>query len=177
MRLYIILVGLFFILDSTFAQQPKYQTFKSKMSLIGEKDAEKFQFDNDKITVALDYKTGSFISRLKNTDFKIDKNYATDKEQIEEEEIVLEGILPIEAMIDQKAIRANYKTELKLTTPDDVFILHFDIEVNKPGSKNKGYRIFMMRGIIYNDETNFPAFEGFDNEIAIILTFNAFWNN
>ena len=174
--LVIIIIQLVFLANITFAQQAKYQTFKAKMTLIGEKDGKQQQWDNNDITVALDYESGNFISKLKNTDFLNKETYNTlQNEENEERELKLTGTFPIERIIDQKPINATYNVEMELTTPDDSFILNCNIEVTKPGEGQKGYRIFIMRGIIYNDETNFKAFEGYENEITIILAFNAFW--
>ncbi len=174
--LVIIIIQLVFLANITFAQQAKYQTFKAKMTLLGEKDGKQQQWDNNDITVALDYESGNFISKLKNTDFLNKETYNTlQNEENEERELKLTGTFPIERIIDQKPINATYNVEMELTTPDDSFILNCNIEVTKPGEGQKGYRIFIMRGIIYNDETNFKAFEGYENEITIILAFNAFW--
>jgi len=160
------------------AQQAKYQTFKAKMTLVGEKEGQQKQWDNESITVALDYETGNFISRMYNTDFN--EKYGSGEsanEDIEREDIVLKGIFPIERIIDQKSINATYDVEMELTTPADTFILNFTIEVTKPGEGKAAYRIFLMRSTLYNDQTNFKAFEGYENDISILLAFNAYWNN
>lgn len=174
----LVLIQLVFVANITFAQQAKFQTFKAKMTVVGEKDGEQLQWDNNDITVALDYENGNFISKLRNTDFLNKETYnSLQNEEIEERELKLTGTFPIEKIIDQKPINATYNVEMELTTPEDIFILNFNVEVTRPGEGQKGYRIFIMRGILYNDETNFDAFIGYENEINIILTFNAFWNN
>lgn len=161
---------------TTYAQQSKYQTYTSKMSLIGIKNTEKIQFDNNNITVQLDYKTGEFISRLKNTDFRLkDSFYENNGVKTDERELILKGILPINDIINQKSKVANYKTELQLIDGDEIYHINYDLQIQKPGGGNANYRIFLMKGTIYNDETQFPAFEGFENEISMILSFNAFW--
>jgi len=176
--LIVVLIQLVFITNISFAQQAKYQTFKAKMTVVGEKDGEQQQWNNNDITVSLDYESGNFISRLKNTDFLNKETYNTlQNEENDERELKLTGTFPIERIIDQKPINATYNVEMQLTTPEDTFILNFNVEVTKPGEGQKGYRIFLVRGILYNDETNFEAFVGYENEISIILAFNAFWNN
>jgi len=171
------LINIILISNYGFSQQAKYQTFKAKMTIIGEKEGEKMQWDNNNITVALDYENGNFISRLKNTDFYL-KEYELQEteENIEERGIQLKGIFPIEQMIDQRAINASYNVELELITTDDSYFLNFNIDVTRPNDGQKTYRIFIMRGIFYNDETNFSAFEGYENEINLIVAFNAFSN-
>ena len=174
----LILTQILFLSASVFAQQAKYQTFKAKMTLIGEKDAVQKQWDNENITVALDYQTGNFISRMHNTDFN--EKYASGEsanDEIKREDIVLKGIFPIERIIDQKSINASYDVEMELITSDESIILNFTVEVTKPGEGKASYRIFIMRSTLYNDQTNFKAFEGYENEISIILALNAYWNN
>lgn len=174
--LLISLIHVILISNFTFAQQVKYQTFKAKMSIIGEKDGEKMQWDNNNITVALDYENGNFISRLKNTDFYFkDDIIPINDDEREEREIILKGIFPINQMINQRQINATYNLELELITPNGSYFLNFNIDVTRPND-GKSYRIFVMRGIFYNDETNFPAFKGYQNEINLILGFNAFSN-
>ncbi len=176
--LIVVLIQIVFVANIAFAQQAKFQTFKAKMTVVGEKDGEQQQWDNNDITVALDYENGNFISRLKNTDFYNKETYNTlQNEETEERELKLTGTFPIEKIIDQKSINATYNVEMELTTPSDTFILNINVEVTRPGEGQKGYRIFIMRGILYNDETNFDAFVSYENEISIILAFNAFWNN
>lgn len=176
--LLISLIHVILVSSFTFAQQVKYQTFKAKMSIIGEKDGEKMQWDNNNITVALDYENGNFISRLKNTDFYLKEHeIPINDEEREEKEIILKGIFPIEQIIDQRQINATYNLELELITPDGSYFLNFNVDVTRPNDGQKTYRIFIMRGIFYNDETNFPAFKGYENEINLILAFNAFSNN
>lgn len=175
----ILLISLIHVIlfsNFTFAQQVKYQTFKAKMSIVGEKDGEKMQWDNNNITVALDYENGNFISRLKNTDFYLkDNDFPINEAEREEREIILKGIFPINQMINQRQINATYNLELELITPNGSYFLNFNIDVTRPND-GQSYRIFVMRGIFYNDETNFPAFKGYQNEINLILGFNAFSN-
>lgn len=177
--LLISLIHILLISNSSFAQQVKYQTFKAKMSIIGEKEGKKVQWDNNNITVALDYENGNFISRLKNTDFfvKEDNNAPELDENREEREILLKGIFPIESIINQRAINASYNVELELITPDGSYFINFNIDITRPNDGQRTYRIFIMRGIFYNDETNFPAFVGCENEINLVVAFNAFSNN
>jgi len=172
------LTQILFLSAGVFAQQAKYQTFKAKMTLIGEREGEQKQWDNDNITVALDYETGNFISRMYNTDF-IEKYAGGDipEDEFNKEDIVLKGTFPIERIIDQKPITASYDVEMELTTPADTFILNFTIEVSRPGEGKAAYRIFLMRSTLYNDQTNFKAFKGYENEISMLLAFNAYWNN
>jgi hypothetical protein len=160
------------------AQESKYKTFKAKMELIGEKNGEKIQWENNNITVSLDYKTGNFISQIKNTDF-YEKQFRDQEnnKNIEQRVIVLKGIFPIERIIDQKPINATYNVDMELNTPEDIYPLNFNVGVTKPGKGPNAYRVFVMQGKIYNNETNFPKLKGFENEIEIIVTFNAFWNN
>ena len=174
----ILLIGLISIIlisNYGFSQQAKYQTFKAKMKIIGMKDGEKMEWDNDNILVVLDYESGNFSTKLENTDFYLNDFKRTDTEDdIEERELLLKGILPIERIIDQIPINANYNFELEFITPDESYFLNFNTEITKPGSGENNYRIFIMRGIIYNDVTNFPAFKDYENEINIIIAFNAF---
>jgi len=174
----IILSLLSFILISgnIIAQDTKYQTFKAQLKLIGQKDDQKYQWDNNKLTVALDYKTGNFISKFKNTDF-ISENDPVDYESIETKEIILRGVFPIEAIIHQKAINAKYNVELELETEEGSYILNFNVDITRPNTGQGSYRVFLMDGIIYNDQTNFPRLKELDNEINLIIAFNGFSNN
>ena len=170
------LINIFFFVGICFSQQVKYQTFKAQMNLIGDKDGVNYQWENTNITAALDYRTGDFISRLKNTDFnQKNDNSSAIADTIEQREIILQGNFPIEAIINQKQIYAKYIVELELIIENELHNLNFTVEITRPGGDGQ-YRIFVLKGIIYNDETNFPSFVGFDNEITIILAFNALIN-
>ena len=113
------------------------------MELSGNKDGKRIQWENNNITVALDYKTGNFISRIKNTDFyeKQFRDQATN-ENIEQKEILLKGIFPIEQIIDQKSINATYNIELELITPEGSSVINFNVDVSKPGKGQNAYRVF-----------------------------------
>lgn len=174
----LLLTQIILLTSICFSQESKYQTFKAKMELGGDKNGEQIKWENNNITVALDYKTGNFISRIKNTDFyeKQFRDQATT-ENIEQKEILLKGIFPIEQIIDQKSINATYNVELELITQEGSNVINFNVDVSKPGKGKNAYRVFIMRGIIYNDETNFPKLKDFENEINMNVVFNAIWNN
>lgn len=158
------------------AQQPGYKTLRSSVKLIAVEGDETYQWENTDNTVFLDYKTGDFKVRLKNRDFYNPLHPAPDDPGLEEEEreYLLQGILPINEIINQKSTNQNYSIELQLVCDDLRMIetIQFNMTITKPGSASQTYRIFTLKGILYNDELNLPYFEGFDNEIEMYITFN-----
>jgi hypothetical protein len=164
-----------------FAQQTKYVTHNTMMKIKAKKFGEPVEWENKNVTVNFDYKTGEFITYLTNTDFV---NPNADMRMIKEAEVqrrqvTLGGMLPISEIIAQQQETQNYKVELQLIA-EELDISHtilFDMLITKPKSgESKSNRFFTLNGILYNDQTNLPAFEGYENEIQIWLMFSGFMN-
>ena len=179
MKLISITLLMLFFTIALFAQQPQYQTYTAIMKISAVKEGEQFQWENKNITVRLDYKTGEFISRLKNHDFeKTGTPAATIADSTEQEmEYTLKGIFPVYDIINQKSINQNYTVELILNN-DDLRLREsvlFDMQITRPNSgQNSSYRVFSLHGKLYNNQLNLPAFEGYDDEIEIWLLFNGY---
>jgi len=172
---------LFFSATILLAQQSKYVTHNSLMKIKASKNAESLEWENKNVSVNLDYKTGEFITYLTNTDFvKPDQdNYMTKESDAPRRQLTLEGTLPISDIINQKQETQNYKVELHLNI-DELNLsetILFDMLITRPETgESKSYRMFTLNGILYNDQTNLPAFQGYDNEIQIWLLFSGFMN-
>ncbi len=180
MRITLFIISLFLLLNPAFPQETRYQTYKAQLKINANKDGEIYKWENKNITVTLDYRTGEFLLKLKNTDFQQTEGNSTatpddEKQQIEYQ---FNGILPVNDILHQKSITTTYPVELQLSC-DELDInqtLNFQMEVTRPGSGSGGYRIFSLNGKLYNDELNIPAFDGFDNEVELWIVFNAFSN-
>lgn len=162
------------------AQQPQYQTYTAILKIVATKDGEQLKWENKNILVRLDYKIGEFITRLKNVDFQNSDQFnqpAADS-TIQEMEYTFKGIFPIRDIINQKQIKQQYTVELLLNN-EELSIREpvlFDMTITRPSSGEGNYRVFSLRGKLYNDQLQLPAFEGFDDEIEIWLAFNGFMN-
>lgn len=173
----IIFLALVFSLSlQLLAQQPSYKTIRSSVTLIAVKDNEPYQWENTDNTVFLDYKNGDFKVRLKNRDFYNPLHPEPEDSDLadEEREFLLQGILPINEIINQKMTHQSYQIELQLIC-DALRMnetIQFNMTITRPGSSSQNYRIFALQGILYNDQLNLPFFEGFDNEVEMHINFN-----
>jgi hypothetical protein len=163
------------------SQDAQYLTHNSMMKIKAGKKGESVEWQNDNVSVRLDYRTGEFITYLSNTDFmKPGEDAGMIKEsEIQKRQLTFSGTLPISDIINQQQSTQNYKVELNLETEDlDLSeTILFDMLITKPESANsKSYRMFTLNGILYNDQTNLPAFSGYDNEIQLWLIFTGFMN-
>ena len=181
MRIIIILTSFFLLLQSAPAQQTRYQTNKAALKISAFKNGENYQWENKEILVFLDYRTGNFVTRLKNTDFRstVHPEFHVLPPAEEETEYLFKGILPINDIINQKSINQTYPIELQIVNEalglDET--LSMQMTITRPGSGAANYRVFSLAGKMYNDQLQLPAFLGFDNEIEIWIVFNAFSNN
>ncbi len=164
-----------------FAQETQYQTISATLKITAVKNGETYNLENKNVAVRLNYKNGDFLVRLKNTDFQQAANkhttLQTNTNDNDEREYIFKGILPVNALINQKSINRAYPVELQLIC-DDLNInetLHFNMSVTRPGSGS--YRIFSLSGTLYNEEVKIPAFNGYDNKVEMVLLFNAINNN
>lgn len=179
MRTYIFLLLISFAFATAPAQTVRYQTYTAVMKISATKDGQQFQWENKKISVVLDYKTGNFTCRLKNTDFydpRHPQNFETDT-VLNQLEYTLSGIFPIRDIIHQQTIRQDYKVELQLTNQELMLnqTILFDMNIMRPNPSGGGnYRVFTMEGKLNNAETGLPAFRKFDDEITIRLGFNGY---
>ena len=163
-----------------FMQQTQYQTYTSVMKISASKGGETYQWENKNISVRLDYKTGHFITRLRNTDFhQNQQSFQQLTDSVKQElEYTFKGTFPINDILNQKQINQNYTVELELNN-NDLSIretLLFNMTITRPSSGGSDYRVFSLHGKLYNDQLQLPAFEGFDDEIEIWLAFNGFMN-
>lgn len=180
MRIFLIIVLALFSALPAFVQQTQYQTYTSVLKINASKDGETYQWENKNISVRLDYKTGDFITRLRNTDFRQNQQSFTQVvDSVDQElEYTFKGTFPINDILNQKQINQNYTVELELNN-NELSIretLLFDMTITRPSSGDGNYRVFSLHGKMYNDQLQFPAFEGFDDEIEIWLAFNGFMN-
>ncbi len=161
---------------SAFSQaNSRYQTYKSVMNIVASKQGVVEQWKNDRLSVVLDYKNGEFLVKLENTDFVKNSTYGENLSE-DRYEYTLQGIFPIREIINQKQISQNYVVELQLINYEQGLnqTIMFDLNVTNPGTNQAQYRIFMLQGKMYNNEINFPAFEGYDNEIEMHFAFNGY---
>jgi len=148
--------------------------------LVAQQGEESYQWENSDNTVYLDYKTGDFKVRMKNSDFYNPLHPAPSDSELEQEvrEFIFQGILPIYDMINQKNINQQYNIELDLVC-DDLRLfetVNFNMTITRPNaSSGSNYRIFSLQGMLYNDQLNLPFFEGFNNEIELNIVFNGFF--
>jgi hypothetical protein len=182
MRIIIILTSFFLLLQTGAAQQTRYQINKADLRINAFKNGENYQWENKEITVFLDYRTGDFITKLKNTDFRsvAHPEFHELPPAEEETEYVFKGILPITDIINQKNINQTYPVELQIVCEELGLeeTLSFQMTITRPSTSDaSNYRIFSLQGKMYNDQLRLPAFEGFDNEIEVWIVFNAFSNN
>ncbi len=178
----ILLITLTSLVFQLKAQEPRYQAYSTSLTIIGTKNGKDLQWENKNINIALDYKTGEFVAALKGSDFSDKKagQPAVDNAEASPDRIFkLSGTFPVDALINQQTINANYDVELQLTN-EDVSLFEtilFKMAVTKPGEGQAQYRIFVLTGTLYADELQLPAFEDMNNEISIQLFFNAYWEN
>ncbi len=175
----LILLLTVFSINFTAAQQPNYRTYSSVIKLSAFKGDKNYQWENKDNVIFLDYRTGDFIVRLKNKDFYNELHPApvNPDSEVEEREFIFKGILPIRDIINQKSNSQTYDVELQLIC-DDLRLnetINFKMTISRPGSSSQNYRIFMLKGILYNDQLNLPSFEGFNNEIEIFINFNGYF--
>jgi hypothetical protein len=181
MKILITAAVLLFSLFTATSQEVKYQIYKAQLKLSASKEGEDFQWTNNNIAVTLNYKTGDFILKLKNSDFKEtleNRNTVTQEtETVKDTEYLFKGMFPINSIIDQQSINQTYPIELQLICDDPEIdkTVNFKMDITYPGSGQ--YRIFTLNGKLYNDELNIPVFTGFDNEIELWIVFNAFVSN
>jgi hypothetical protein len=181
MKSVLVSVILFFSATILHAQQAQFMTYNSMMKIKASKNGEPVEWENPNVSVRFDYRSGEFITYLTNTDFvKPGSDINITKESdVPTRQLTLEGTLPISDIINQKQESQNYMVELNLKNTElnlSETIL-FDLLITKPETGNsKAYRVFTMNGLLYNDQTNFPAFNGYENEIQIWLIFSGFMN-
>lgn len=180
MRTLLIIVLAAFCSLPAFMQQTQYQTYTSVLKISASKDGETYQWENKNISVRLDYKTGDFITRLRNTDFHQNQQPLQQAiDSVDQElEYTFKGTFPINDILNQKQINQNYTVELELNN-NDLSIretLLFDMTITRPSSGEGDYRVFSLHGKLYNNQLQLPAFEGFDDDIEIWLAFNGFMN-
>ena len=88
----------------------------------------------------------------------------------------ISGIIPVREIINQKQINQTYVVELQLINYE-LSLNHtvpFDLTVTNPGTSQANYRMFLMKAKMNNDELRLPAFEGFENEIELWISFSGY---
>ena len=170
-------LSVFLLLISTmFSQEIHYQTLEAQMKITATRYDDVFQWENKKIAVSLDYKTGDFMVKLNNKDFRETMGYVQSQEQdTDEVDYEFKGILPINDIINQQNINQSYPVELQLICEslDIDQTLRFQMDITKPGSGSVDFRIFSIHGKLYSDEVQIPALKTYDNEIELWIIFNA----
>lgn len=174
-------VLLCFIVGSLFAQQGTgYVIQKPVMKISAIKDGQNYQWENPDISISLDYQVGTFNLQLSNDDFRVNQtNQLLIADTVEDNrQFTLSGTFPINQIIDQLETNQSYNVELNLSNWDLNIdqTLNFNLTVTNPGTTQVNYRMFQMNGVLYNDELQLPAFNGFNNEVEIWILFNGFMN-
>ncbi len=181
MKLTILMAILSIVFFNTQAQKPGYQTYSANMIIAATAGSENHEWENNKIMVNLNYKTGNIRIDLRNIDFynKASLVEVNNDTTLNSTKFTLKGILPIEQIINQKTYNQEYITELQLINDNNDFSVEVNFKMNimRTSQQSGSYRVFTLTGTLYNDEINIPSFKGYDNEIEIRIMFNAFWNN
>jgi hypothetical protein len=180
MQKVILLLAVFISLNiNAIKAQSRFQTYSSIMKIVATSNNQNYEWENDDITVMLNYKTGEFQASLKNTDF-IDynhpQNFINDTSLLQIN-YTLKGIFPIRELINQQTESQLYKIELQLINEELNYhrTFLFDMTVTFPNpSGNSNYRVFILETSFYNSEYNLPAFKKFDGEINIKFAFNGY---
>jgi hypothetical protein len=180
MNTYLALLILLFFSYNTFAQveRNRYQTMKSTMKISAMKNGENYVWENKNIHLVLDYKVGNLQVKMVNRDF-VNVNEAPDSPIDSlgwELEYTLQGIIPINDIIQQLVIKRDYVVELNIINRE-LGLNHpvqFTLTVTNPGTTQQNYRLFSMRGRMYNSVLRFPALEGFDDEIEVWIGWTAY---
>jgi hypothetical protein len=180
MKIYFTLLTLVFFSCSTFAQfeRNRYQTMKSTIKISAMKNGVNYVWENKNINLVLDYKVGNLNVYLKNKDF-VNVNDAPDSPIDSlgwDLEYILQGIVPINDIIMQTAIKREYVVELNIINRELGLNnpIQFNLTVTRPGTTQQNYRLFSMRGRMYNSVLQLPAMEGFDDEIEIWIGWTAY---
>ena len=177
----LVTLSFFLLMISTlFSQEIHYQTLEAQMKITATRYNDVFQWENKKIAVSLDYKTGNFLVKLNNSDFRKTRgNEQSQNQNTDEANYEIRGILPINEIINQQNINQSYPVELQLIceSMDIDQTLHFQMDITKPGSGSVDFRIFSIHGKMYNDEVQIPAFKSYDNEVELWIIFNAMGSN
>ncbi len=179
MRVFItVLIAVLFL--NARSQQATFRTYSSVIKLSANQGDNNYQWENKDNVIFLNYKTGELIVRMKNADFYNPVHPAPVDSSLEDEEreYVFKGILPIRDIINQKTNTQRYDVELQLICEEMRLneSVNFEMTIMRPGnSAEQNYRIFSLKGILYNDRLNLPYFENFDNEIEIYINFNGYF--
>ncbi|HEY9115231.1 MAG TPA: hypothetical protein VIN10_11075 [Bacteroidales bacterium] len=173
-----ILAALFMLLSvQTFSQVAQYRAINGILIINATKDGQAYRYTNKNILVNMNYQDGSFLLKLNNTDF-YQSDSATNaniQDTITQEQYVFSGILPLNQILDQQTNEQNYDIELQLTNENlNLYqTLNLTMTITVPNaSGQKNYRIFVINGILQNDELQLPAFSGFDNDIEMWIQFS-----
>ncbi len=165
---------------SLHAQSPSYRTYSASIEIAASKNGIDKSWKNKDIIVNLNYKTGKLDITLKNSDFKntASNDKIVNEESVEEKIYFLKGYLPINEILNQKPATQSYKIELQLTNEEFDFSkeINFDMSVMRTSQQAQSYRVFTLSTVLYNDEVDLPAFKEYDNEVEIVIIFNAYWN-
>ncbi len=163
------------------AQDTKYQTYTAELVVAAQKNDSAFNWKNKNIIVNLNYKTGNFSVKIYNTDFTNEQQDIAFIENTDNQpsEYKFTGIFPIDKIINQKQTNQEYDVELELINKDINLseMVNFKMTIVKPNQGKGQYRIFTLSGTLNNEKVKIPAFKNYDNNIAIRILFNAFWNS
>ena len=168
----------FFLLFSfhSFAQVAQYRAINGTLFLNISKNGEAYRFVNKNILVNIDYTSGNFLLKLSNTDlYQPDStNISRLSDTISPQQYVFSGILPVNDILNQQTNVQNYNIELQLTN-DNIGLdqtINLDMTITLPfASGRSNYRVFDMKGMLYNDQLQLPALIDFDNEIQFWIQF------
>ncbi len=162
-------------------ERNSYQTQKTRIKVGIVQNGEWFIIEHKDINLVLDYGLGNLQINLKNTDFAT-LNYnqsETDYTLNEERVYTIKGTIPINEILNQKNIEAQYFVELLLTNRE-LGINHpvrFDLTVSSPNpSTNRAkFRNFILHGTFQNHELQLPYFEGYDDNIEVWIKWTAYY--
>ena len=162
-------------------ERNSYQTQKTWLKVGIVQNGEWFIIEHQDINLVLDYGLGNLQINLKNTDFDTlnHTREETDYPLKEERIYQIKGTIPINDILNQKRIEAQYFVELNLSNRE-LGINHpvrFDLTVSTPNpSMNKAkFRNFILHGTFQNHELKLPYFEGYDDNIEVWIKWTAYY--
>lgn len=169
-KIFLFLASLLIII-SGYSQQ-SLQVENQKLEIRAVKNEEPTKIDISDFEFYIDYETGELLAKidLYNTDI-------FDEEKKEDripggEEIEINGIIPINEILDEESYDRSFTYELRVTFTDkDVTILFDFIVMDIPTSQNNA-KIFQVQGTMDLRDFEIENLMGYEPEVMLFLEFN-----
>lgn len=156
------------------AAQKQIQIKNQRFEMNAIRNGQPVHVETKNFSLSINYDTGEFFARINITESRL----YTDEEmeyRIPGDEILeITGIIPINEIIDNQALKQQYVFELNVKHISTNVTVVFNFDATHIKSSNRGFTVFRVTGKVNLLDFGLRDLKGYEPEVELLMDFQAY---